>query len=119
MIDPIVSTLRHTVWTLSTKAVRVRLAGSRFIAGKFLQDGGELLLQDFDALLYDYVRVQVADGLEFEKELGGGGVVVEGFPVLRGFFPLGVLGFWPARVQSFSELLIHVPDGRSGHNTIP
>ena len=95
MVDSIVSTLWNTVWTLSSKAVRVRLARPRVIACKFLQDGGELLLQDFDALLDDYVRVQVAYGFELEKELGGVGVVVEGFAVLRGFLPFSVLGLSP------------------------
>ena len=119
MIDPVVSTLWHPVGALSPKAVPVRFAGPRVIACKLLQDGGELLLQDFDALCYDYVGVQVADGLEFEKELGGVGVVVEGFAVLRGFFPFGILGFWPARFQSVSKLGFCVLNRKSGHRTIP
>ena len=103
MIDPIVSTLWYTVWTLSPKAIRVRLAGPRVIARKFLQDGGKFLLQDFDALCHNHVGVQVAYGLEFEKELGGVGVVVEGFAVLRGFFPFSILGFWPARFKALVD----------------
>lgn len=99
LIDPILPALWHTIWALSSKAIRVRLAGSRVIACKFLQDGGEVLLQDFDALLYDHVRVQVAHRFEFEEELRGSGVVVERFAVLGRFFPFSVLRFWPARLK--------------------
>ena len=56
-------------------------------------------MHDFDGLLYDCVRFQIADGLKLEKELGGDGVVVERFAVLGRFFPFGVLGFWPARFE--------------------
>ena len=119
LIDPIVSTLWYPVWTLSPKAVPIRFAGPRVVACEFLQDGGELLLQDFDALCHNYVGVQVAYGLEFEKELGGVGVVVEGFAVLRGFFPFGILGFWPARFKVLVDLNFMYRMGKSGHRTIP
>lgn len=66
------------------------------------------MLQDFDALLYDRIRFQIADGLKLEEELRGDGVVVERFAVLGGFFPFGVLGFWPERLEASANLDLHV-----------
>ena len=69
-------------------------------------------MHDFDALLYDCVRIQIANGLKLEEELGGDGVVVERFAVLRRFFPFRVLGFWPARFEVLAKLDSEVIDGR-------
>jgi hypothetical protein len=65
----------------------------------------ELQLQDFDALAYDGVGLQVTDGLDVEVEFGGGGGVVEGLVGGGGFFHCCVFGLRPDGTGGVSYLL--------------
>jgi len=48
-----------------------------------LDDTGELLLEDLDALLHNLVGLQSSHGFHVVEEAGGFSVVIEGFALLR------------------------------------
>jgi hypothetical protein len=65
---------------------------------QILNDGCQLLLEYFDALLDDDIGLQVSYTLDLEVESLGDGIVIKWFPFLRGFLPLGIFAFWPSKV---------------------
>lgn len=68
---------------------------------ELLDHGGEFLLNDFNGLLHDGVRFEVADGFDLEVEFRRGGVFgEEGGGGVRGVFPRSVFGLGPDRAGS-------------------
>lgn len=94
LIQAIVTASLHAIRTpRGAKTIAVSVA---IVAGEFLDDEGEFLLEDFDALEDDGVGFEVTDGFDVEVEFARVGGEVEGFSVLGGVFPGGVVGLWPA-----------------------
>ena len=98
-------TLIHAIVAASLHSIRAPRGAKPIgiavavVAREFLDDEGEFLLQDLDALQDHGVGFEVADGFDVEVEFGRVGGVVEWFSVLGGVFPGGVVGLGPAQMD--------------------
>jgi hypothetical protein len=75
---------------MAIEAICLRLSFSQI-----LNDSRQFLLEDFDALLNDRVRLQIAYALDLEVESLRHCIIVKWFALLRRLLPIGIFAFWP------------------------
>ena len=58
-------------------------------------DRRQLLLEHFDALLNDCIRLKITHTLNLKVECLRDSIIIERFALLRWFLPVCILAFWP------------------------